>query len=215
MNNNTKTCVDCGMSKPLNNFYKDRKAKDGKQSSCKQCNKKYQEEHQKEIKKYKKEWYEHGGGRERRGCQSMYKNKSSTQWLGIVIGERLVKHLFNDVVIMPYKFPDYDIICNKGKKINVKVACITLNRKLPHWQFNIDYNTIADYFILVAFDNRENLNPLYLWMIPGYVLNEKSGTQISPSTIHKWDEWKRDINDAKLCCTEMKYAVIKNMEAKR
>ena len=202
--NPTKTCSRCHETKSLNEFYKDNRAKDGKQSECKKCHdertKKYCQEHPEEMTKYKKEWYENIG-RERCGCYSMYENKTCLQYLGIVIAEHLCRYLFKDVQVMPYGNPKFDFICNRGKKIDVKSACISLQyNKYPRWAFTIDYNKIADYFILIAFDNRTDLNPLYLWMIPGNELNHRASAQIRPSIIHKWDKWKRDIEDAQLCC---------------
>ena len=135
----------------------------------------------------------------------MYENKLCSAYLGVVIAERLCRHLFKDVEIMPYGNTGYDIVCNKGKKIDVKASCMTLHHnKYLRWKFRIDHNTIADFFILVAFDNLTDLNPLHLWMIPGKEINNKSGKSIRPSTLHKWSQWERDINDAQLCCTEMK-----------
>ena len=135
----------------------------------------------------------------------MYENKNCSLYLGVVIAERLIRHLFKDVQVMPNGNPKFDFICNKGKKIDVKSACVTLaHRKNPHWKFFIKRNKVPDFFILVAFDNRTDLNPLHLWMIPGKVLNHLSTTSISSSTVCKWDKWERDINDAQLCCAEMK-----------
>lgn len=220
---NAKTCTKCNILKPLDEFNMDKRNKDNKQSYCRMCDnnksRNYYKEHQKEqleksrsynrdhheeIAKYRKIQYENGG-REKQGKISMYENKLCSQYLGIVIGERLCRHLFKNVEVMPMHNPGYDIVCNKGMKIDVKSVCITLNnKKYPHWAFDIRKNITADYFILVAFDNRTDLNPLHLWMIPGHVLNDKSGTSISLSTIHKWDKYKKDINDAKLCCAEIK-----------
>ena len=211
MINKTKTCTKCGEIKLLDEFHNQKAGKNGKHSRCNECkneiDKKYRQEHKKEKAKHDKEYYqEHKDEiRTRQGSISMHENKSCTAYLGIVIGERLCKHLFKDVEIMPYGFPGHDIICNKGKKINIKTACVTLdNNKHSKWSFFINYNTIVDFFILIAFDNRTDLNPLHLWMIPGSELNHQTSAQIRPSTIHKWDKWKRDINDAQLCCTELK-----------
>ena len=135
----------------------------------------------------------------------MYENKICSQYLGIVIGERLVRHLFKDVEVMPHGNTGYDFLCNKGKKIDVKTACnILQNKKHLHWKFKIKKNTTADFFICVAFDNRTDLNPLHMWMIPGKEINENSSKSIRPSTIHKWDKWKMEINNAQLCCNELK-----------
>lgn len=181
--------------------------KDYHQKHKKELNKqsrKYHQEHRKERNEKQRKYYEKTG-REKAGSKSMYEDKFCAQYLGIVIGERLIKHLFKDVEVMPYGNPKFDFICNKGKKIDVKTRCIALEkRKYPHWKFYINHNTIADFFILVAFDNRTDLNPLHLWMIPGKEINNQKNARISPPTIHKWDEWKIDINDAQICCTEMK-----------
>ena len=210
--NHTKTCSKCHKTKPLDDFRKSKKGKYGKRSDCKKCekdyNRKYYEKHPEERKKQSKKYRESHVDeiRERKGVTSMCENKSCPQYLGIVIGERLCRHLFKDVKVMPYGFPGYDIICNKGKLIDVKTACITFakNGKRPHWQFRIKKNKTADFFILVAFATRTDLNPLYMWVIPGREINYKTKTTISSSTIHKWDEWKKDIKDAKLCCAEIK-----------
>ena len=210
--NSTKTCSKCSETKPLNEFYNKKSSKDGKMSHCKECDhkkcKKYREEHEEEKSEYDKIWYQNHKDeiRQKAGNQSMYENKLCAQYLGIVIAERLVRHLFKDVEMMPNGFPGYDIICNKGKKINVKAGCVTLaNKKNPCWIFGINLNKVADFFILVAFDNRTDLNPIHLWMIPGNEINDhKTNISISLSRIHKWDKWKRDINDAQICCAEMK-----------
>ena len=219
----TKTCSKCHETKLLEEFYNQKSSKDGKRPECKKCkseydkeydrnrkkekaeyDKKYRREHSEQRKEQHKDWYKNVG-RRRYGHTSMYENKSCAAYLGIVIGERLCKHLFKDVEVMPYGFPGYDIICNRGKKINVKSSCITLsNKKYLHWKFNISYNVTADFFILVAFDNTTNLNPLHMWMFPGKEINKQSGVSISSSTIHKWDDWKITIEEVQLCCAEMK-----------
>lgn len=169
--------------------------------------KEYRQLHREEIKKRKKVQYEKTG-RQKRGCKSMYDNKDCSQYLGVVIGERLCRHLFKDVEVMPNGNSGYDIVCNRGKKIDVKTSSTHFRENgKPYWSFTIGNNKIADFFILVAFDNRTDLNPLHMWMIPGYVLNENTGTSIASSTIHKWDEWKHDIEDAQLCCAELKHKI--------
>lgn len=174
-------------------------------------NRKYYQEHREKIiedtSKYREENYERLAecARTRMGYQSMYENKLCSAYLGVVIAERLCRHLFKDVEVMPNNNTGYDIICNRGKKIDVKSSSTHLNHgKYPYWSFGIDNNKIADFFILVAFDNRTDLIPLHMWMIPGKEVNDQTSVSIRPSTIHKWDKWKRDINDAQLCCTQLK-----------
>lgn len=204
----TKTCTKCHKTKLLSEFYKSRDGKYSRTSYCKECisqnGKEYRQKHPEEIKKRKKVQYEKTG-REKRGCKSMYENKLCSQYLGIVIGERLVRHLFKDVQVMPHGNPKFDFICNRGKKVDVKTSTTHFRKgNTPHWEFKTNRNTTVDFFILVAFDNRTDLNPLHMWMIPGNELSHLTSGKISSSTIHKWDVWKKDINDAELCCTEIK-----------
>jgi len=132
----------------------------------------------------------------------MSKNKKCSLYFGIHINERLLRLKFNDVEVMPPGNPGYDFVCNHGKKIDSKAGCILKNRN--GWLFHINHNTIADYFLLVAYDNRKDLNPLHIWLIPGYVLNHLVGASISPSTIDKWAEYEQDISEVIICCDTIK-----------
>lgn len=128
--------------------------------------------------------------------------KSPPIYLGCEIAEKVLSKVFNDVKVMPYGNPGFDLICNKGKKIDVKGACKGKNRN--RWLFNIKKNTIADFFLCVAFDNRKSLVPLHLWLLPSNEVKDKKGASISPGTIHKWDKFKLDISKTLQCCNQMK-----------
>ena len=133
-----------------------------------------------------------------RGYIPMSENKECTLYLGVHVTERVLRLLFNDVEVMSFGNPGYDFICNKGMKVDAKGACRGANR--DRWLFTINYNTTADYFLCLAFDNRTDLNPLYIWLIPGHILNHLSTASISKSTIHKWDAYKRNIDEVITCC---------------
>jgi len=132
----------------------------------------------------------------------MSENRECSAHLGVYRAEKLLRYLYNDVEVMPYGHPGYDIVCNKGKKIDVKSGCIT--KRGNGWLFHIKRNTTADYFICIAFDNRNDLNPLHIWMLPGEKFYHLSSASISPSTLDKWDEYKQDIDKAIICCDTMK-----------
>ena len=190
--------------------------------------KKYGQEHREGIREYHRNYYqEHREEtiersakyrenhkdhlaectRKRMGYQSMYENKLCPAYLGVVIAERLCRHLFKDIEVMPNNHSGYDFICGKNKKIDVKSSSIHLDRsKHAYWKFNIDHNTTADFFICVAFDNRTNLTPLHLFMIPGKEVNDQGSISSTLSRIHKWSHWERDIEDAQICCAEIKEA---------
>ncbi|MCK4668289.1 hypothetical protein KAU33_16170 [Candidatus Dependentiae bacterium] len=207
----TKRCYKCHETKSLDEFHNRKTTKDGKDWLCKECSKKdskiqYQKDIEKSREQSRKYSREHKDEiRKQRGHKSMYENKNCAQYLGIVIGERLCRHLFKNVQVMPTHNTGFDIICNKGEKIEIKTSCMCLEHgKYPYWGFNIGRNKIADFFILVAFDNIEDLNPIHLWMIPGSEINNNSGKSIRPSTVHKWNQWERSIEEIQLCCNELK-----------
>ena len=135
------------------------------------------------------------------GQLPMSENKECASYLGVHINERLLKHLFDDVEVMPYGNPGFDFICNNGKKIDGKSSCLN---KDGRWKFTINHNTTADYFFCVAYDNRRNLNIIHIWMLPGDKFNHLKMTSVSPSTIHKWDEYKQNVDGAVSCCDTMR-----------
>lgn len=142
-------------------------------------------------------------------CRSCYKkerrvkkplNPNSTTYLGCTIAEKVLSRVFKDVTVMKVGNPGFDFFCNKGKKIDVKSACMRKNR----WLFHIKRNTTADFFLCIAFDDRESLTPLHLWLIPLSEVRDKVSASISETTIHKWDKFKLDISETLQCCDEMK-----------
>ena len=137
----------------------------------------------------------------KRGVLPMSDNKECSQYFGIYINERLLKHFFNDVEAMPMNNPGYDFICNNGWKIDGKASCL---RKDGRWAFDIRRNTITDYFFCVAYDNRTDLNIIHIWLIPGDVLNHLMNASIRPSTLDKWSEYEQPIDKVITCCDSMK-----------
>lgn len=60
--------------------------------------------------------------------------------------------------------PQLKLEINKEYKIQLKIRCLIYYSGMsPRWLFDIK-NDVADYFILSAWDNRENLIPLRIWM---------------------------------------------------
>ena len=144
--------------------------------------------------------------RERRyknGGNLMSENTECSQYLGVHVAERVLSKVFKDVVQMPHNNPGYDFICNKGKKIDVKSSCS--HKKGRNWTFDIGRNQIADLFLCLTFDNREDLNPLNIWLIPGDIINHLTTASISKSTLSKWDKFKLDIDKVASCCTTLKH----------
>jgi hypothetical protein len=128
-------------------------------------------------------------------------NKNCTDYLGCHIAERILEKIYIDVKVMPPNNHGYDFICSQDKKIDVKSSS---TGDKGYWQFNITKNKIADYFLCIAFDNRDNLNPVHLWLIPSKIVNHLTMLTIQKSTINKWLEYKQSLDKIILCCDKMK-----------
>ena len=139
--------------------------------------------------------------RRKNGIPPMSENKECALYLGVHRVERLLKHFFDDVEVMPFGNKGYDFVCNKGWKVDAKSSCIQKNYN--GWAFHINHNTIADYFWCVAIDNRKDLNILHIWMLPGEKFNHLSGASISESTLDKWAEYEKPIGEAIICWNEI------------
>lgn len=117
----------------------------------------------------------------------MFENKDCSQYLGIhIVEEKIAKivlqMIFEYVEKMPNNNPGFDFICknprqefldkypqfklerNKEYKIDIKSATVDSLDKL---QFVIRYNDIPDYFLLIGFNNRDNLDISGIWLIKG------------------------------------------------
>lgn len=139
------------------------------------------------------------------GVKPMSENKECSLYFGVCVAERVLSHVFNDIEQMPNCNPGFDFICNRGKKIDVKSSCTRYAPdRAPYWQFHINRNVIADYFLCLAFDNRNDLNPIYVWLVPGSTINHLIIKAISESTIWGWDEYVISLDKIISCCDAMK-----------
>lgn len=130
-------------------------------------------------------------------------NKYCNQYLGIHIAERILSHIYPNVERMSINNHGYDFICGKGYKIDVKSGCLREDQN-NRWLFHINKNIIADYFMCLAFDNREDFNPLHIWLIPGNILNYKTTVTISQSTLKKWNMYEQSIDKVVSCCNTIR-----------
>ena len=178
---------------------------------CQKCYKKqynkingkvYYQNNKEKIKEKSKQY------RYTKGSLSMNLNKSCSSYLGVHIAEQVLFKIFKNVKQMPPNNAGYDFICNKGMKIDVKSSTFKLDKRRKklngRWYFTINKNTIPDYFLCIAFDNRKNLNPLYLWLIPANKINYLKSASISKSTINKWSQYSQPINKVIACCNKLK-----------
>ncbi len=125
----------------------------------------YYLEHNNEAEEYfQKSWCSIKSKASTMEITSMKINKKCSLFLGCNVAERILSHVFKDVEKMPIHNKGFDFICNKGFKIDSKASCL---HKYNNYVFVINRNKIADYFLLIGFDNREDLNPQHVWLIKG------------------------------------------------
>jgi len=194
-------CRDCGIALIINeNWYESCYSKSD--YMCKDCKKnhsiQWHNAHKEHSNARKREYnYIHGG-------KPMSENKTCPAYLGCHVAEKMLSKVFKDVEVMPTHNPGFDFICNRGKKIDVKSSCeIVRDGKSHAWQLCINNNTVADYFLCIAFDNREDLNPLYLWLVDGSDVRHLKYAYISETTLPKWNKYSLDIsNIVKYCKTK-------------
>lgn len=183
-----KKCTKCNLLLPLASFRMDNKDH-CLRSWCKKCEHQYDQD-RKHI----------------RGLKiPMEKAKNSAAYLGIYVAETVLSKCFDNVERMPRNNPGYDFVCGKGFKVDVKSSCIHRSRKSgPHWLFDTDYNKIADYFLCLAFDNRESLTPMHVWVLPGEIGATRSNVYIANSRLEKWAKYERSLDKISACCNAMK-----------
>ena len=145
--------------------------------------------------------YNHRTGR----SQPMSKNKECPSYLGIHIAERVLSHIFENVRRMPNNNPGFDVICNQDKLIDIKSAC---RQHIPpwadSWTFIINKNQIAQYFLCLAFDNRQDLNPEHIWLIPACNVNDKIGVSIAETRLAKWSKYEQPVDKVIDCCNTLR-----------
>ena len=209
-------CRKCGVELTDENWYPSHIK--NQSNICCGCEREYQKQwrkaNQDKTRERQQQWQKAHPERNRanaikylrsKGVRPYNENPKCSQYLGIHVAERVLSLVFKDVVRMPMGNPGYDIICNRNKLIDIK--CSTLHEKKKNaksWDFHIRHNTITDYFLCLAFDNRKDLTPLHAWLLPGSKFNQFVGISISQSTIHKWDEYALDMTRINQCCNAIR-----------
>lgn len=131
----------------------------------------------------------------------MSENRDCASFLGVHVAERVPSHVFKDVQRMAQGNHGFDFICRYGYKVDVKSSCRHCSEKFAdNWVFCINRNYIADYFLLLAFDNREHLVPEHIWMIPGSDINDRTGVGIAESRLGKWAQYEQPLDRVLTCC---------------
>lgn len=203
-----KHCGGCGENKELSEFYFYHSGNlVGKLSTqCKKCtgirSAKWKISHPERARENARNYIY------RRGSKPASENKSCTVYLGCVIAETILSREFPGFVRMPNGNPGYDYDCPKGSKIDVKSSCRRhLKKGGTRWEFRINKNKVPNYFLFLAFgDRNEPLVPEHIWLIPGAMINTKTGIAIYdlPKSIDKWSQYERPLDNVIECCNQLR-----------
>jgi hypothetical protein len=204
INMETKLCPKCHEDKTYEEYllHKSGKLTGQPMAYCKNCTIIYQHEWYVTHPGYHLE-LEHIAGR----CISKDENKSCPKYLGEVIAERVLAGLFEHVEKAPMNNPGWDFICGKKKRIDCKSSCLRHGTySNSYWSFHICKNIICDYFLCLAFDDRDSLNPLHVWLIPGELINDKKSISITNTdmSLVKWKQYEKPIDNVLTCCSKLR-----------
>lgn len=204
----TKRCPICKKTKEYKEFYtyKSGKRNGEIQSYCRKCASlkasEWKKQHRLQASEYELQRV-HLNGKHRPLSEAI----NCPAYLGTYIAERALSRFFKNITRMKNCNKGYDFICGKNFKIDVKSSCAKIkHHKSQTWRFNIGKNTIADYFLCLAFDNRENLEPKHVWLIPGNLINDKHDIRISNTqkSIKRYEQYEHPLDNVITCCNEMK-----------
>ena len=142
-------------------------------------------------------------------------NKSCSSYLGIYVAERALSKFFDNITRMPANNPGYDFICGRGFKIDVKSGCLTKRKdRRPDWTFVVSKNKVADYFLCLAFDDRESLDPQHVWLIPGNVVNGQRTITIGncSKSIARFAKYEKPVDKVIACCNVLRKDKVDDVE---
>lgn len=194
-----KKCTKCGQTKSPGEFNKNASKPDGLDCWCRQCKHKADNDRRarnpEHVRRLARESSYTRGDRHPLGT-----NPKCACFLGVYVAERVLSRVFEEVERAPCNNPGYDFTCKKGYKIDVKSS--TRQKRYPDmWKFAIEKNKVADYFLCIAFNDRNKLEPEHVWLIPGGVINNRVGVSISETTLDKWNKYEmRDKLESVICC---------------
>jgi len=195
--NDNKQCTKCKLVKPLSEFYSNISKRGEHESQCAKCCLEY--EHLPEVRERKR--LNANRRNHSKGVRPMTEAKDCSAYLGIHIAERVLSKFFDNITRIPMNNPGYDFICGRGFKIDVKSVCRSVHaHHADRWQFTLRKNKVPDYFLLLAFDNRESLKPEHIWLIPGNGVNHLHSIGISVTSLRNWEQYEKPLDRVIHCC---------------
>jgi hypothetical protein len=120
-----------------------------------------------------------------RGVVPQSENIDCPLYFGEYIEKKYVSRMFDEPTVFEYPKDDmgriidnrkpYDFLCKRGLKIKHVASCLRRKKSdntefavggiREYWGYLIRRNSIPDYWVLSGWDNRESLEPMYVWVI--------------------------------------------------
>lgn len=126
----------------------------------------YQNFGYKDKAEYLREW------RHSNGIQlPMDVNTDCAHYLGTLVaeiqyGRVILPEMFGGIEQeMPYGNPSYDFLVKGNIKVDIKSCCLREMKGWIGWEPHVRFNNVTDYFVILAFDDRDNLNLIFIWSI--------------------------------------------------
>lgn len=117
-------------------------------------------------RRYIQEWRHENGIN-----QPMSDNEDCSLYLGTFIAKRkygrmILPEMFGGIEKeMLLNNPWYDFIVTGDVKIDIKSCCLRELKGWKGWEPKVRWNNVTDYFVILAFDNRTDLNLMHIWSI--------------------------------------------------
>jgi hypothetical protein len=203
IDDSSRRCRGCGQIKLNSEFTPRKDRRGGYRSSCRECVAK-----KSEIR------------RRAAGVLPYNESTDSSAYLGVFVGEDQIADLilrqwYKNVIHMPGGTFEHDfLVLDDGVLLKIEVKTSSRLHRRPgeydRWQFNIDRNKTANWFLLIALnsfvDERTPFPKVeHIWYIPSYEVDtDKKYLTIGELTMKKWSKWERHIQDVKQCCNELR-----------
>jgi hypothetical protein len=84
----------------------------------------------------------------------------------------------------------WDITWNEGR-YNVKSSRLFVKKHGKYFDFKLhDHHSACDYFVLVGYINKRDINPVKIWVIPSVLLLDKTRLCIGRNHRGQWSDFE-------------------------
>jgi hypothetical protein len=154
---------------------------------------------------YHRDYY--ANHREKWGSLPWNENKSCSHFLG-GYAELVLSKEFSSIERMPFNNRGYDFKCSHNKRIDVKSSCRRNHgrkNESDFYQFTLRRNPTADAFLLLAFNNRKDLKPEHVWLVPASLVRHLMQLTITTTSesMAKWAQFERPLDHVNDCCGKL------------